>query len=91
MYAMSHRNWVLSVIFSKPGELKRVIIFSGKKDKVKDITRELQRIHINCAPMHSDLTQQERDDVMYRFKAGMVDVLVSLQILLHAVLILMTS
>ena len=43
----------------KAGELERVIIFSGKKDKVKDITRELQRNHINCASMHSDLTQQE--------------------------------
>lgn len=64
----------------KAGELKRVIIFSGKKDKVKDITRELHRMHINCAPMHSDLTQQERDDVMYRFKAGQVDVLVATDI-----------
>lgn len=69
----------------KAGELKRVIIFSGKKDKVKDITRELQRIHINCAPMHSDLTQQERDDVMYRFKAGMVDVLVATDIVARGI------
>ncbi len=64
----------------KTGELQRVIIFSGKKDKVKDITRELQRMHINCAPMHSDLSQAERDDVMYRFKAGQVDVLVATDI-----------
>lgn len=69
----------------KAGELKRVIIFSGKKDKVKDITRELQRIHINCAPMHSDLTQQERDDVMYQFKAGMVDVLVATDIVARGI------
>ncbi len=64
----------------KAGELQRVIIFSGKKDKVKDITRELKRLHINCAQMHSDLSQQERDDVMYRFKAGQVDVLVATDI-----------
>ena len=61
----------------KAGELRRVIIFSGKKDKVKDITKELQRMHINCSQMHSDLSQQERDEVMYRFKAGQVDVLVA--------------
>ena len=42
-------------------QLKRVIVFSGKKDKVKDITRELKRMKINCAQMHSDLSQQERD------------------------------
>ena len=64
----------------KAGDLKRVIIFSGKKDKVKDITRSLKRMKINCAEMHSDLSQAERDDVMYRFKAGMVDVLVATDI-----------
>ena len=69
----------------KAGELQRVIIFSGKKDKVKDIARELQRMHINCAPMHSDLTQQERDDVMYRFKAGQVDVLVATDIVARGI------
>ena len=69
----------------KAGELQRVIIFSGKKDKVKDITRELQRMHINCAPMHSDLSQQERDDVMYRFKSGQVDVLVATDIVARGI------
>ena len=64
----------------KSGDLKRVIIFCGKKDRVKDISRQLSRLKINCAPMHSDLTQQERDAVMYRFKAGQVDVLVATDI-----------
>ena len=64
----------------KTGELQRVIIFSGKKDKVKDITRELKHMKINCAPMHSDLSQAERDEVMYRFKTGQVDVLVATDI-----------
>ena len=62
------------------GDLQRVIIFCGKKDRVKDIARQSRRLKINCAPMHSDLTQQERDEVMYRFKAGQVDVLVATDI-----------
>jgi len=69
----------------KAGELQRVIIFCGKKDKVKDITRELTRMKINCAPMHSDLSQQERDDVMFRFKAGQVDVLVATDIVARGI------
>ena len=69
----------------KAGELKRVIIFSGKKEKVKDINRELLRMHINCAQMHSDLSQQERDEVMYRFKAGQVDVLVATDIVARGI------
>lgn len=69
----------------KAGELERVIIFSGKKDKVKDITRELKHMHINCAPMHSDLSQAERDDVMYRFKSGQVSVLVATDIVARGI------
>ena len=69
----------------KVGELERVIIFSGKKDKVKDITRELKRMKINCAPMHSDLSQAERDDVMYRFKTGQVSVLVATDIVARGI------
>ena len=61
-------------------QLQRVIVFCGKKDKVKDITRELKRMKINCAPMHSDLSQAERDEVMLRFKAGHIDVLVATDI-----------
>ena len=67
------------------GELERVIIFSSKKDKVKDITRELKRMNINCAAMHSDLSQAERDDVMYRFKAGQVSVLVATDIVARGI------
>jgi len=62
------------------GDLKRVIIFCGKKDRVKEINRELKRMNINCSAMHSDLTQAERDDVMYSFKAGRTDVLVATDI-----------
>ena len=69
----------------KAGDLQRVIIFSGKKDKVKDIARSLKQMHINCGQMHSDLSQQERDEVMYRFKAGMVDVLVATDIVARGI------
>ena len=69
----------------KEGDLKRGIIFCGKKDRVKDIARELKAIDINCAPMHSDLTQAERDEVMYKFKAGHIDVLVATDIVARGI------
>ncbi len=65
----------------KNNDLHRVIIFSGKKQKVKDINRALLRMHIKSGEMHSDLTQAERDDVMFKFKGGMLDVLVATDIL----------
>ena len=69
----------------KQGDLKRVIIFCSKKDRVKDINRTLQKMKINCGAMHSDLTQQERDDVMFRFKAGHIDVLVATDIVARGI------
>ncbi|MBO6017905.1 MAG: DEAD/DEAH box helicase [Prevotella sp.] len=69
----------------KVGDLQRVIIFSGKKDKVKDIARRLKRMKINCAEMHSDLDQRERDEVMLKFKAGQVDVLVATDIVARGI------
>ena len=69
----------------KQGDLQRVIIFSGKKDKVKEVTRQLKQMHINCDQMHSDLSQQERDEVMYRFKSGLTDVLVATDIVARGI------
>lgn len=64
----------------KADQLKRVIIFCGKKNKVKDIGRALVKMKINCGEMHSDLSQAERDEVMYKFKSGQTDVLVATDI-----------
>ncbi|WP_456103506.1 DEAD/DEAH box helicase [Prevotella sp.] len=64
----------------KAGNLKRVIIFSGSKQKVKQIAGSLNRMHINCGEMHSDLDQEQRNDVMFKFKSGQLDVLVATDI-----------
>lgn len=65
----------------KGGDLNRVIVFSGSKQKVKQITGALQRMHINCGEMHSDLEQAERDEMMFQFKSGKIDVIVATDIL----------
>lgn len=69
----------------KEQEMKRVIVFAAKKQGVKEITRELRRMKVNCDEMHSDLTQTERDDVMYRFKSGQVDVLIATDIVARGI------
>ena len=61
-------------------KLKKVIIFVGKKQKVKELTRALRANHINARAMHSDLEQKERDEVMLDFRNGKVDVLVATDI-----------
>lgn len=69
----------------KRGDLKRVIIFSGKKQKVKMINRALQQMHINSGEMHSDLEQAERDEILYKFKSGQIDVLVATDIVARGI------
>ena len=65
--------------------LQRVIIFSGKKQRVKEIARSLKKQNINCGEMHSDLTQAERDNMMFRFKSGEIDVLVATDIVARGI------
>ena len=65
----------------KAGDLKRVIIFSGSKMKVKQINQALQHMKINSGEMHSDLDQAQRDEIMFKFKSGQIDVLVATDIL----------
>lgn len=65
--------------------LKRAIIFSGKKQRVKEINRSLLQMKVNCGAMHSDLSQAERDDIMYRFRSGEIDVLVATDIVARGI------
>ena len=61
-------------------ELKKVIVFVGKKQGVKDLTRALRANNIDARAMHSDLEQKERDEVMLDFRNNKVDVLVATDI-----------
>jgi len=69
----------------KSDDLKRVIIFCGSKMKVKQVAGALQRKHINCGEMHSDLDQAMRDEVMFKFKSGQFDVLVATDIVARGI------
>lgn len=75
---------VLKDIFKTYGQ-KRVIIFSSSKLKVKEINKNLRMHNINSGEMHSDLMQSQRDEVMYAFKTGQVDVLVATDIVARGI------
>lgn len=66
-------------------QLKRVIIFADSKQKVKELALALRQMRINCAEMHSDLAQTERDRTMLEFKAGRTDVLVATDIVARGI------
>ena len=53
--------------------------------KVKQINQALQKLKINSGEMHSDLEQAERDDIMFKFKSGQIDVLVATDIVARGI------
>ncbi|MCQ2342523.1 MAG: DEAD/DEAH box helicase [Paludibacteraceae bacterium] len=65
--------------------LKKVIVFVGKKQRVKDLTVMLCRKGLDARAMHSDLEQKERDEVMLDFRNGKVDVLVATDIVARGI------
>ena len=67
------------------GLLSHVIIFVGKKVHTKDVAITLKRKGYNAEAMHSDLLQEQRDDVMYRFKTRQIDILVATDIVARGI------
>lgn len=76
----SQKAGILKYLFKKE-QLKRVLIFAGSKQKVRELTVALKHIGVNASEMHSDLEQKQRDQVMRDFKAGHIDVLVATDII----------
>ena len=62
-------------------KLKTVIIFSSTKHKVKELEKELRKLKMNTAAIHSDLTQDERNEVLRNFKNRKLQILVATDIL----------
>lgn len=63
----------------------RVIVFSSSKEKVKTLSRELKKIGMKIAEMHSDLDQTHRDSVMNDFKSGRINLIVATDILARGI------
>jgi len=65
----------------KEKKIESVLIFSGTKEKVKDMERELRKAGINAAAIHSDLEQEKRNEVLREYKSRKLNVLVATDIL----------
>ena len=63
----------------------RVIIFVGSKKKTKELAISIIRAGYNARAMHSDLTQAERDEVMFGFRSGKIDILVATDIVARGI------
>ncbi len=72
---------LLKGILNEKKDLSSMLIFSSTKDKVKQLDRELKRMRFNIAAIHSDLEQDERNEVLRSFKNKTLQVLVATDIL----------
>ncbi|HPW90117.1 MAG TPA: DEAD/DEAH box helicase [Paludibacteraceae bacterium] len=55
----------------------KTIIFASSKDNVRELYRQLKRLNLSVAQMHSDLEQVDRTQVMLDFKNNKIKVLVA--------------
>jgi superfamily II DNA/RNA helicase len=62
-------------------KMKSIIVFSSTKSRVKEIEKELKKLKMNTAAIHSDLTQDQRNEVLRNFKSRRIQILVATDIL----------
>lgn len=75
---------ILEKLF-KENPPQRVIVFSSSKQKVKELARSLKKFNVKVAEMHSDLDQNVREEVMLKFKASKINVLVATDIIARGI------
>ena len=80
----NQKNGIIQALFAKPIGTK-TIIFASSKQKVKELTHILKRMKFNAAAMHSDLEQEQREEVMLNFKNGKIDMLVATDIVARGI------
>lgn len=65
----------------KSADYKRIIVFAGRKEKVKELGKVFKKIGLKVAAFHSDLEQKEREGIMLDFKNSKLDVIVGTDVL----------
>ena len=65
----------------KSVDYKRIIVFAGRKEKVKELGKVFKRIGLKAAAFHSDLEQKDREAIMLDFKNSKLDVLIGTDVL----------
>lgn len=77
----------MSIVKSLFKETKptKVILFSGSKQRVKELAKTLRSMGLSAGEMHSDLDQAQRDNIMHEFRNERVDILVATDIVARGI------
>ena len=65
----------------KGKEMENALIFSSRKIHVKEIERELRKLGLSVAAMHSDLEQKEREQTLLDFRNRKIQILVATDVI----------
>ena len=65
----------------KGKENKSIIIFASTRQSVKDIEKDLKQLKLSVASIHSDLEQDEREEVLRLFRNQKVRILVATDVI----------
>jgi ATP-dependent RNA helicase RhlE len=79
VYDAQKNNLIKALLEGK--DLSSVIIFVSTKIKVKELERDLQKAHLKAKAIHSDLEQNEREEVLRDFRSKRLQILVATDIL----------
>ena len=79
VYKAKKNNLIKHLLKGK--DLNSVIIFVSTKQKVKELERDLQKAGLKAKAIHSDLEQNEREEVLLNFRSKQLQILVATDIL----------
>ncbi len=65
----------------KSATYNRIIVFAGRKEKVKELGKVFKKLGLKAAAFHSDLEQKEREALMLDFKNDKLNVLIGTDVL----------
>jgi len=65
----------------KEKNLRSILIFCSTREKAKQLTHDLKKLHLQADQIHSDIDQLGRERVLNRFKSRELNILVATDIL----------
>ncbi len=82
-----HENQKMAIVkhLFKDKKPNKVILFSGSKQRVKELAKTLRSMGLSAGEMHSDLDQAQRDNIMHEFRNERVDILVATDIVARGI------
>lgn len=65
----------------KTGDFKSVLIFASRKETVKELNKTLRREGVQVEAFHSDLEQEQRENILRQFKSRQLPVIIGTDVL----------